>query len=71
MIPQFKSTEEALDYGHSIAGDMAAINDLRKKREKLILEARRLQNAGKLAHALELASGQVQFIREAMEAASQ
>ena len=69
MIPLFKNTEEAVKYGHSIAGNLDALAELKAERARLVLEGRKLQDVGDWAGALALASGQCQFTREALEAA--
>lgn len=69
MIPQFKNTREALEYGQSIASDSQKIEELRLERERLSKEVRRLISLGEDEKALYLASGQSQFVREAMEEA--
>ena len=69
MIPLFKNTEEAVKYGHSIAGNLDALAELRVERARLINKGRTMQEAGDWAGALALASGQCQFTREALEAA--
>jgi hypothetical protein len=69
MIPIFKNTGEALEYGRSIAGNPAALEALKAERARLVEEGRKLQDAERWAEALALASGQSQFTREALEAA--
>lgn len=69
MIPNFKNTGEALQYGRSIAGNPAALEALKAERARLVKLGRELQEAERWAEALTLASGQSQFTREALEAA--
>lgn len=68
-IPEMKNTHEALNYGKSIKGNVAAINVLKNERKNLIVKVQDLLNQGKDTEALYLASGQLQFTREALEIA--
>lgn len=64
---KFKGTQEALAYGQSIKNDPQLIYILRKQWEKYSIQARQLMDDGKQDEALYLASGQLQFSREALE----
>ena len=70
MIPQFKNTEEALKFGQLYKGNLSMIDYLGQERNNLMIEFQRLLDNGKESEALYLASGQAQFIREALEAAT-
>jgi len=68
-IPQFKNTEEALHFGKSYKGNLSMINYLGEERQRLLASVQRLLDEGKESEALHLASGQSQFVREALEEA--
>lgn len=70
MIPLFKNTEHAEQYGRENKGNGEVIALLKEEREKLTGVFKRLMKEGKEGQALYLASGQAQFIREAIEEAT-
>lgn len=65
----FKNTEEAIAYGNSIKGNRAKIEDLRNAQTNARQKYYQLLDEGKEAEALYLASGQLQFTREAIQSA--
>jgi len=69
MMIKFKNTEHAIEYGKSIKNDQQAINKLKYHREWLENRANKFRESGQLKMALYLASGQLQFSREALEQA--
>lgn len=68
-IPQFKNTEEAINFGKLYRGNIAMINYLGEERQRLLAKIRSDMYNGREKEALYLASGQSQFIREALEEA--
>jgi len=66
MIPLFKNTEQALAYGQSIKGDYKALYALKEARKEALQRFNELMTLGKENEALYLASGQAQFLREAL-----
>ncbi len=69
MVPIFLNTEHAIQYGKDIKKDIHAIDALKTEREALRGKYMQLMNEGKEAEALHIASGQCQFLREALEVA--
>lgn len=69
IVPQFKSTEDALEYGKSIRGNPEAIASLEQETVRLKDEAAKLLEADKEEEYLHLVSGQKQFVKEALQEA--
>lgn len=70
MIPQFKNTEDALQFGHQVRGNQDVIEALRSSREAHLIAVQILNRLGQEDVAFYLASGQSQLVREALEAAT-
>jgi len=68
LIPKFNNTEEALVFGAAHTSQ-AEIRLLRLERARLVEQFKKLFDSGKEKEALFLASGQAQFVREALEEA--
>lgn len=68
-IPQFKNTEDAERFGQFHKGNQGMIQLLREERQILLEKVKDLMNEGKDSEALHLASGQSQFVREALQKA--
>lgn len=68
-IPEFKNTEEAEQFGLNNRGNTAIIELLKEERERLVSYGRKLMDEGNEAEALRIASGQCQFVREALQKA--
>ncbi len=67
-IPKFKNTEHALSWGRANSKP-EVIEALQAERAELTEQFKTLLSEGKDSEALYLASGQAQFVREAMEEA--
>lgn len=69
LIPEFKNTGEALQFGRAHAGDNHIINQLQIEYDSLRALSRSLMDEGREGEALHIMSGQGQFVREAREEA--
>ncbi len=66
-IPEFKNTNEALQYGEEIKCDKKLIRKLKKESKRVTRRFKKLMQQDNLKDAIYLASGQKQFVREALE----
>ena len=70
IIPQFKNTSEALQFGRDSKSNPEVIEALKISRKAHLIAVQILNAMGKENEAFYLASGQSQFIREALEEAT-
>lgn len=69
LIPEFKNTGQAEAFGRDNRGNGHLIDLMEKERARLRAMYHDLMAWGKEGEALALASGQIQFLREAIQEA--